>query len=160
MAILRELYLWRDSVAEARNIPPFKVLGNGPMVELARRPPRQANDMTRIKGIAARWLRRYGDAAMRAIERGQEAEPPSRPERPRPAPPVVTERYAALREWRKGRASARGVESDVIVSKNVLWTLAQEAPQSIDELQGIPGLGPWRLSAYGAELLELLQKIS
>jgi ribonuclease D len=72
----------------------------------------------------------------------------------------VTERYAALREWRKGRASARGVESDVIVSKNVLWTLAQEAPQSIDELQGIPGLGPWRLSAYGAELLELLQKIS
>ncbi len=160
MAILRELYLWRESAAEARNVPPFKVLGNGPMIELARRAPNQKEDMGRIKGISTRWLGRYGKAALAAIHSGRSAPLPSQPPRPRPAPPPVMERYTALREWRKDRANARGVESDVIVSKNVLWALAHEAPKSLDDMQRIPGLGPWRLSNYGAELLEVLQEIS
>jgi ribonuclease D len=67
-------------------------------------------------------------------------------------------RYSALREWRKERAQQRGVESDVIVSKNVLWTLAEEAPTTINDLESIPGLGPWRLSNYGPELLAVLEK--
>jgi hypothetical protein len=41
----------------------------------------------------------------------------------------------------------------------VLWTLAQSAPRTLDDMQGIPGLGPWRLAAYGTELLAVLQKV-
>jgi len=39
-----------------------------------------------------------------------------------------------------------------------MWTLAERAPSSLDEMLGIPGLGPWRLAAYGAELLRVLGK--
>jgi hypothetical protein len=46
----------------------------------------------------------------------------------------------------------------VIISKNVLWVLAEAAPKSLADMQGIVGLGPWRLSNYGTELLEVLQK--
>ena len=58
-----------------------------------------------------------------------------------PADPVVVERYTALREWRKTRALERGVESDVIISKDALWTLAERAPDSLDEMDDVPGLG-------------------
>jgi superfamily II DNA helicase RecQ len=70
----------------------------------------------------------------------------------------VIERYNALREWRKSRADARGVESDVIISKNVLRALAEKVPHSLDEMEQIPGLGPWRLSQYGSELLGVLHR--
>jgi len=70
----------------------------------------------------------------------------------------VLERYRALREWRRDRAHARGVESDIILPKDAMWTLAERAPSSLDEMRGIPGLGPWRLAAYGAELLRVLGK--
>ena len=70
----------------------------------------------------------------------------------------MVERYAALREWRKTRALKRGVESDVIISKNALWTLAERAPTNLDEMDGVPGLGPWRLEVYGAEILEVIRR--
>jgi superfamily II DNA helicase RecQ len=116
--------------------------------------------MTRIKGVTPRWFRQYGKAMLAAIDTGRHAPLPKAPSRSRAAPPPVMERYTALREWRKQRANKRGVDSDVIISKNVLWVLAEAAPKSLADMQGIVGLGPWRLSNYGTELLEVLQKIS
>ena len=70
----------------------------------------------------------------------------------------MVELYTALREWRKTRAIERGVESDVIISKDALWTLAERGPDSLDEMDDVPGLGPWRLEVYGAELLEVIRR--
>lgn len=157
LAILRELYLLREQLAEQRNVPPFKVLTNEAMGELARQAPHSKTALADVKGITPGFIRRYGDAVLNAIESGQQARLPRPPRQDQLASRKVTERYAALREWRRQRASARGVDSDLIVSKNVLWTLAQTAPQTLSDLADIPGLGPWRLSTYGAELIALLQ---
>ncbi len=89
---------------------------------------------------------------------GLRALPPSPPPSDPPADPVVVERYAALREWRKTRAVERGVESDVIISKDALWALAERAPHSLDEMDGVPGLGAWRLGAYGTEILDVIRR--
>ena len=159
MAILRELYLLREKIARRQNRPPFKVLTNETLVELARQAPHNKSTLARIRGMASRFVRRHGDAVLAAIAEGQQAPLPRFPRQPRPAEPVVMERYTALREWRKQRATERGIGSDVILSKNLMWILAQEAPRTLDDMQGIPGLGPWRLSNYGPELLEVLQKV-
>jgi ribonuclease D len=158
MAVLRSLYLLREDLAEQRDCPPFKVFGNSVLVELARHAPHNRPSLAKIKGMSSSVIRRYGDRILAAIEDGRATQLP-RPPRARRADPDVMERYSALREWRKVRANQRGVDSDVIVSKNILWTLAQEAPQSLDAMQDIPGLGPWRLAQYGDELLEVLQEV-
>lgn len=157
MAILRELYLWREQVAQKRNCPPFKILGNAVLVDLAKAAPGDKTALGKVKGVSRLVLRRYGADLLDAIEVGRKTRVPQPPVYQQAAAPAVMERYAALREWRKERAIQRGVESDVIVSKNVLWLLAEQAPRSLDDMQGIPGLGPWRLSHYGAELLAVLQ---
>ena len=158
MAILREVYLWREAVAERRDVPPFKVITNDTMVAIARRAPANRDELAEIRGLSTALLRRYGDALLKLIDEGSRAKLPSPPRRPQPAPPKIMERFSALREWRKMRAEARGVESDVIISKTAMWALATEAPRSLDDLESIPGIGPWRLSAYGSELLAVLQK--
>jgi superfamily II DNA helicase RecQ len=80
------------------------------------------------------------------------------PPRPPDVAPAIVELYTALRDWRRARAEERGVESDVIISKDALWELAHRTPHDLDEMDGIPGLGPWRLATYGTELLTVIHK--
>jgi ribonuclease D len=158
MAILREVYLLRERLAQQRDCPPFKVFGNPIMVALAQLAPRTRDQLEKVKALSPKILRRYGHDLLQAVERGLKAKAPPPPPRPPRMDPIIMERFNALREWRKGRATARGVESDVIVSKDVLWILAERAPANLNDMQGIPGLGPWRLSHYGNELLEVIRR--
>lgn len=157
MTILRELYLLRETLAEARDVPPFKVFSNELMARLSLNPPATRADLEALKGVPPSISRRYGDQLLEAVARGQKAPQPRPPDQPM-TPPDVMERYAALREWRKERAGQRGVESDVILSKEALWNLAEKAPRRIEEMQGIPGLGPWRLARYAEDLLDILKR--
>ncbi len=157
-AILRELYLMRERIAELRDTPPFKILTNLTLVDLAKKAPQTEQELLAVKGITRTVARRDGKVILDAIEHGRTVKPPRRPARTDATPPEVTERYNALREWRKARAAQRGVESDVIISKATMWALARQAPQTPEALHGIAGLGPWRLEQYGDELLRVLQK--
>jgi ribonuclease D len=155
MAILRELYLLRDRIARRRDLPVFKIFSSRVLVSVAEASPRSLKDLRSIRGMSPVQIRRYGKRILQAVERGR-ASPLPDPPRHQPPDPVVTERYAALHTWRKERAQQRGVESDVIVSKDTLWTLAHRVPTSLDEMQSIRGLGPWRMETYGPELLDVL----
>lgn len=155
MSVLRELYNLREEIAESRNVPPFKVFGNHVLVDLARAMPHSNNDLRTVRGMSAGQIRRYGAQILAAVGRGKRASLPEPPSY-RPPPQEVTDRYTALHTWRKERALQRGVESDVIISKQALWSLAQKVPSSLDQMEKIPGLGPWRLQTYGAELLQVI----
>jgi ribonuclease D len=158
MAILCELYLLREQYAQQRDCPPFKILGDNTLVAIAETVPTTLSELVRIKGINDNLARRYGRALLRAVQRGRNRRVSRPGNGTPPADPVVVERYSALRDWRKIRAEQRGVESDVIISKDALWTLAHKAPTTFEEMNGIRGLGPWRLSAYGEELLEVIRR--
>ena len=58
--------------------------------------------------------------------------------------------------WRKNRARARGVESDVILPRTALWDLARRPPLTHGALAHITDFGPWRRKTYGEEILALL----
>ena len=65
-------------------------------------------------------------------------------------------RFDRLHLWRKERALRRGVESDVVLSREAMWVLAEARPRTWDELALIKEIGPIRRQMYGAELLQLL----
>jgi ribonuclease D len=157
-AILRELYATREQLAQERDVPPFKILSDKTLVALAQTAPLTFNDLRAIEGMSPGQMRRYGDVLLDAVSAGLRAKTPTPPTPEPPADPSVVERYTALREWRKTRAQARGVESDVIISKDALWTLAERAPDSLDEMHDVPGLGPWRRGVYGIEILEVIRR--
>jgi ribonuclease D len=155
MAILRELYLLREEIAQKRDIPAFKVFSNKTLVSMARYAPQSEDELIAADGVSPLLARRYGAQILAAIEHGNHAKLPPQPT-PNHVEQGVSDRYIALHTWRKERAIARGVESDVIVSKDTLWALAREAPKTLDGLRNIRGLGPWRLRTYGEEILQVL----
>jgi ribonuclease D len=66
--VLRALWLAREAQAKDSDRPPFKVLDERAMVELARRRPRSAGELARVPGVTPAVLRRLGDAIRDAIE--------------------------------------------------------------------------------------------
>jgi ribonuclease D len=71
----------------------------------------------------------------------------------------VLARYEALRTWRKDRAKQRGVESDVIISRDALWALARQNPESMEALAAIEELGQWKADQYGEDILRVLSRV-
>ena len=69
-AILRALYLAREERASASDRPPFKVLAEHTMLEIARRRPRDEDELSHLPGITPSVLRRMGDAILAAVEAG------------------------------------------------------------------------------------------
>lgn len=157
MAVLREVYLLREVIAQENNRPPFRILNTQQLLALAQQQPATLKRLSQtLYNAPSSIVRRYSDALLEAIQRGQDAALPQPPHH-LPPPPDISDLYIALHTWRKNQASARGVESDVIISKQVLWTLAYQAPESLEALDGIKGFGPWKRAQYGSALLEVIQ---
>jgi len=157
-AALRALYLFRDREARRRNQPHFKVLGDRTLLEMAAKLPTDPDDLDDIHGMTTGQQQRYGRRMLELIEESR-ADPPPQPPKRNPRPPdAVLIRYDKLHRWRKARAQARGVESDVIISRDAIWAIAEANPRTLDELAALSLLGPWRMQKYGEEIVRLLGK--
>ena len=66
------------------------------------------------------------------------------------------ELLAELRSWRREESGRRGVPAYAVLTDAALEALAERAPRTEQELLGVPGIGPAKLSSYGAELLQIL----
>ncbi len=64
---LRALWLAREEQAKAADRPPFKVLAEPTMVDIARRRPRSEDDLERIPGVTPSVMRRLGAVILAAV---------------------------------------------------------------------------------------------
>ena len=156
-AILYQLNIWRDREARRKDSPPFKVLGDTTLVTLATIRLRSTADLSGMRGLRPHHIHSYGEGILRAVKLGARSKPPQPPPPPPRHSRVEMERFRALQAWRKTKGAQRGVDPDVIVGNPVLWALAEQNPKAAEELTGVDGLGPWRLAAYGADLLRVLR---
>ena len=65
-------------------------------------------------------------------------------------------RYEALREWRAEVAKSHNLPAYVIFHDATLAAIAQRAPESLEDLQGISGIGARKLEAYGEDVLRVV----
>jgi ATP-dependent DNA helicase RecQ len=66
------------------------------------------------------------------------------------------DRFAALKAWRGEVAREHNLPAYVIFHDATLAAIAERAPQSLDDLQGISGIGAKKLEAYGEEVLRVV----
>ena len=66
------------------------------------------------------------------------------------------ERYLTLKAWRAEVAKEHNLPAYVIFHDATLVAIAERAPQSLDDLQGITGIGAKKLEAYGQEVLRVV----
>ena len=70
--------------------------------------------------------------------------------------PASLVRFNALREWRSTTAREQNVPAYVIFHDSTLRAIAEHAPDDLDELGRIPGIGASKLDRYGEAVLQHL----
>ena len=161
LAVLRELFLLRDARAREIDRPPFKVLGNRALLEIAERQPETLDELGEIKGITDLILRRLGRDVLTAVARGRKrghgpvprAEGGGRRRMDRP----TERRVAALKRWRSRRAAELALDPGVLCPNAALEAVAAKNPASAGDLARIPELKPWFAREFGGELIDELR---
>jgi ribonuclease D len=155
-AVLRELFILRDKIAQKIDRPPFKVMTDKTLAVLAKAQPKDKLELNQIKGLGPKLLQHNARDILQAIEQGQDAPPPRYPNyNHRPDDSTLT-RYENLRQWRNELAARRGVEPDVIISNHTLMSIARNNPKTLVKLSKMGVLGDWQCETYGMTLLKVL----
>lgn len=159
---LRELFVLREELAEAADVPPFKVFTNQTLLNLARARARRASDLADVHGFSPRQAKRHGERVLDALKRAREAGPlerlpkPSRREETARLSDDDLELHDELKRWRKGRAQREGIDSSLILNRHVLVHLAVEKPHTLEELSRVEGVMDWQVEMLGEEILATL----
>ncbi len=160
LAVLRELFLWRDEQARRLDRAPFRILNNEPMFAMAKAPPASLDALRRIPGLGPDQVERRGKQILAAVERAMalpEGELP-RLERPprRPPDPAYEARVDRLKAVRNRLAERLELQPGVLCPNGTLEAIARAQPTTLEALALVPQLRRWQHAAIGAELLAAL----
>ncbi|MGH2918639.1 MAG: ribonuclease D [Solirubrobacteraceae bacterium] len=155
-AVARELVEWREDTARQQDRPIPSVLSDAALVEVAKRRPRNTNQLEQIRGINESTLRRRGRAILDAVERGRDR-PPIAVDGIRPSQPDTLD--APIIALAESLVRTRALECELAyeliaaradLQRIVLAVRDGKPPPEVRTLQG------WRREVVGDELLELL----
>ena len=160
LAILRELVSWRDEVARRADRATFRVVGNEPLLELARLKPTTREALSAVKGMPRGLIDRAGGDVLAAVKRGVDIPDAELPRFPKAArwerDPDFDARVTALRTVRDAAASRLDLDPGVLCSRDRLEAVARRNPATLDELREVPELRRWQIDVLGADFLEAL----
>ncbi len=141
MAILRSLWHWRESEAQAVDRPTFHILNNDSLLEAAHR--LDQNENAEPRSLRGSRLERFQAAARTALAIPQ-AEWPKLIRRARQkAIPDYEDRFRLFRDRRDKSAAAYSLDPTLIAPKATLESLARQDPEAIESLL------PWQRAALG-----------
>jgi ribonuclease D len=166
LSVLRELYLVRDRRAREIDRPPFKVLGNRTLLEIAERRPTTESALASIKGVTELILRRFGREVLGAVERGEKKGhgPIPKGAANGGAPPRrrmdrgTERRLLQLKRWRAERARETGLDPGVLCPNAVLETIAWHNPQTAREIRELGGVKGWFAESFAEEVTAALRE--
>ena len=162
LAVLREVFLLRDARARELDRPPFKVLGNGTLLELAQKPPRSRRALSGRKGMTDLVVRRMGQEVIDAVNRGLDGPEHVPPEKKPSASPRrrldrrAEARLDRLKRWRAKRSKELEMDPGVFCPNVTLEELAWANPERPEDLSGLGPVKGWWARSFADEVIEIL----
>jgi ribonuclease D len=157
LAILRELFEWREGVAQRSDRATFRILNNEPMLAIARLPPADVAALKAIPGIGSEQAERRGREILAAVKRGLEILERDLPRVERPPRKAFDPAFEARLERLKSARNRLAVQLDlapgVLCPNGTLEAIARANPASMEALAALPELRRWQLRELGRELL-------
>jgi len=161
LSLLREVYLVRDKRAQEIDRPPFKVLGNRTLLEIAQRMPEDEAALGRIKGVTDLIMRRFGRDLFAAVTRGMKRKhgplPKSTGNGRRRMDRKAERRLVALKKWRGERSKELSLDPGVLCPNASLEVIAIANPGDAAEVEELGELKGWFARHFGAEVADALK---
>ena len=113
LAVLKQLFLFREEEARRIDCPPFRVLTNEALLILANSPDLELH---KVRGLPIGIARRAGEHIREAIQRGRygpEVRQPSHPKN-KPWEPETQARVKLLKLWRSQQGASLGLDPALV----------------------------------------------
>lgn len=162
MAVLKEIWLYREQQAQSRDRAPFRVMPEDLMVRMAQAMPETKEALAAVRGMSPYILERFAAGLLAAVEKGKAAPPIARPAAAAPERKRLSDlewrTFEALRAWRKSRSEKDSVEPVVIMTTENLRVLAIHSCRD----NGGDPLGPLselKRNRYGDDILKVMATV-
>ncbi len=152
LAVLMELAAWRESEAQARDVPRARVLKDDVLIELSLAAPRSVEALGNLRAFPRGMERsRAGGEILEAIERGLARDPKTLPkiERERRNGANIGATVELLKVLLRQVSDESGVAPKLIATVDDLEAIAA------NDKADVPALGGWRRKLFGDRALEL-----
>lgn len=173
--ILRRLWVYRDGAARDLDRPPFKVIGEPVLLDIARARPSSREALERMFPKGRGMLRRHAPSLVQAVREGlADTSPLVIRKRSEPADETEVEGFPArlhgrqadaateaLKLWRNSLVASSRAHTPFSVASNAdLRAVARARPTTLDELAAVPGLRRWQVRDHGEALLAVLDRVA
>ena len=171
-ALQKALWLWRRRLAEQLGQPPYVVMSNELMLQIAETRPQGLEELGALHGMGTQRLDHYGpavldlinlnpplpgDDALLAAQRAELAEAKAAaaaaPKRESVSSRLERQIFMHLQEMRQRRSVAARESQSEIASPSLLKAIARHAPASLEELEAIPGFRSSGLRTDGPQIV-------
>ncbi len=158
ISLLQALMTMREKLAENLDRPVFKVLGDAGLLDIARVQPHHIEELDLLPNLSAGQVRAFGKDIMFAITqwRSNPIEVKKRPNH-RPSDAEL-HRRDLLSNWRKEEGKKMGVSSNIVLSRDLIESIAKNFPKNAAELKTLMVDYPCRFELFSADILKTLQK--
>ena len=157
LGVLDALCRYRDKLASQSDRPLFKVVGARALYALAEASPQTIEELETIKDLSPRLAQRYGRGLIAEVKRGLEAPSIVLPRYKRPSKAYI-KRLEYLKLWRKNKGKKMGVQSDIVLPRDILEDIALRKPKNAPELKEVMEEVPWRFDHFSSEILQVITK--
>ncbi len=155
LAVLRNVFEWREAVAKDLDRAPFRVLGNTALLAIARAAPRSLSRLKAVPGVPASAVARYGANLVQVVKQGiavPQAELPVVKRRARPEHDhAYDKRLELLKNLRNRRAKDVGMESGMLCPNGTLQAVARATPTTEKQLSKVKELREWQAEVLGKQ---------
>ncbi len=159
LAILRDLHAWRDHLARSADRPPFKIIGNDALVDVAREKPQDGAALGKIKAVSTYHRNRYAGTLLQIVRAAMALPESELPERNEPRPwlrdKALENRINQLKRVRDKVAVELKIDAGLLAPRHVLAAIATNG--SLDD---IPAMRKWQKEVLGEGLRKVLTPAS
>jgi ribonuclease D len=155
LAIVREVHQWRDALARKADRPPFKIIGNDSLVEVAKGKPATVRELAQLPGMSRYHADRYARDLLAAVKRAMEVPEAELPEKNEPKPWIrdkaLEARIDRLKRVRDRYAKELKIDPSVLGARHILASIATSG--SLD----VPNMREWQKALMGEALLAAIE---
>jgi len=162
LAVLEALLEFRLKLAEAKDRPLFKVIGNATLTKIATTIPETMAQLIRTHSLSPKQINMYGNPILRQIKSALAIPEKDLPRYPRQHSRRISndasDRFKVLKLWREQKALHLEMDPGVLINNTALKTIAESNPQNPENLDSIPVLKNWQKKELGDSIIVTLSK--
>jgi ribonuclease D len=162
LAVLEALLQFRKRIAEKKDRPFFKIIGNESMMKIVTARPVTLRRLENTKALSNRQISMYGSDLTKVVAKTLKIPESELPVFPSQKPPVLSNgvpaKIKALKSWRASKASALGIDPGMLCNNALITAISVKNPGDVKSLETVKEMKNWQKQAFGTEIIRVLKK--